>query len=440
MPHPSARPHAFTCTLAAAAALLVTGCSIPPDPVFNTADIAPHASTPHNQPAPDSPSAPHSDTPSDTPSATATASPSDVATRDPVAAPATLTGWRLELPPVRGIAGLHVDLSPERRPALYFGQAHPPTRRATHTAAWATPTAREPDGDAARVSPRHAMLAFTSPSGADTCLVALIGHLGRNGRPAPGGFCLEIREAAAPATAQYAFEHPARQLTLTTAAGTPLPGGRNTPASPMLTDVRAWPAASRGASADPLTVVAHFTAARDNPLPSAPATVRALRAWFTAQPHDELITATPRRTEADTLDQAPPQATPQASRLLLRRRPAGQPTPTFVTVFEPATASRTSTTPNPTAIHTIHTRVVNENRTRVITVATATAVHTLVHHLGDTPYISPELSLDGRFAAITRTAEGRLIDAYLGDGNALVLPEHTLDAQSAGTRWAYARP
>jgi len=96
-------------------------------------------------------------------------------------------------------------------------------------------------------------------------------------------------------------------------------------------------------------------------------------------------------------------------------------------------------TPGAPQIQAVASHLDNRGQTRVVTVTTDTAVHTLVQHLTGEPHITPDLSMDGRFAAVARTAEGTLIDAYLGDGNALVLPELTLDAQSAGTRSAYLR-
>lgn len=335
--------------------------------------------------------------------------PGDDPTRPRVRPPADGRGWRLALPAIAG-PGVRVEIEPGRRSALRLGTAA--AARAAPSAAQPDVYALEPAPDAEPRSPRHAVIAFRTPGSAGDGLVALVAHVGPDGRPAAGGFCIDIRGGVRGSSDRYAFEHPARRLTLATAAGGALPGGRDDDAG-AAREVRVWPAAVREVADADAALVARFASADDE---------ATLRAWFRSEAGDDLLTAA-----------VPASGGRPARRLLVVGREAGSAANPFITVYE-------MPSPDAPPILAVTSRLLNRGRTRVVTVATEVALHTLVQHLVDEPHISPDLSLDGRFAAVTRTADGTLIDAYLGDGNALVLPELTLDAQSAGETSAYARP
>ena len=384
----------FSAALLVAAAGWTAGCA-------NTG----HTRPPRSQPATPADVGPREAVaPPTTPASAAAAepppAPAAAPTRPVVNAPARGQGWRLALPAVGDGPSLHAAIEPGRRATLRIGNR--PSNPAQPDAAQAQARAVEPAADAAPRSPRHAMLWFSAPGRASDGLVALVGHVSPNGDPAPGGFCVEIR-----GTDRYAFAHQAAEVALFASSGTPLPGGRNEPAR----NARVWPAADRGVTDADRSLLARFA--------DSPST--GLDAWFRLEADDQLVTAARPATHGR----------PDLCVLALDRGEASTPRP-FITVY-------TMPTPGAPQIQAVASRLENRGQTRVVTVTTDTAVHTLVQHLTGEPHITPDLSMDGRFAAVARTAEGTLIDAYLGDGNALVLPELTLDAQSAGVRSGYIR-
>ena len=327
--------------------------------------------------------------------------------------PAEGYGWRLALPAVDG-TGLRAEITPGRRAALRIGTADPAPAVANPATAGLLQAEPAPGDEA--TSPRHAVLNFRAPGRAEDGLVVLVGHVGPEGQPAPGGFCLEIRGVTNGGSDRYAFEHPAARLTLNTAHGAPLPGGRVDDAGAER-NVRVWPAADRDVADPDVSQTARFSdSSSDDPI---------LRAWFRSEWGDDLLTADVPATEDGP-------ARP-ARRLLVMGREADTGSHPFITVYEVPSF-------NAPPILAVTSRLRNGGQTRIVTVTTESAVHTLVQHLIDAPHITPDLTLAGSLAAVTRLADGTLVDAYLSDGDALVLPELTVDAEDDGKTSAYARP